>query len=433
MSTSAEIQSLLDNFVKEIPDLIAALVIDFNGFVIAKKSVKKFDDELIGGITTLLDQTLNRIKGLTQSDFGSGSFDIDKFRLFYIQLGKNTGALLVLIGDHYSHLDRYVPYSYIVADKISLLLSNRDVACKFPSITEEADLVLDPGSKNLIIVGSEAVGKSTFSRRVCDDSFIENYHPTLGISVIEKELEIGPQKTIKVNIFDLSSLKSFGKVRMYFYAYASAVIIMFDYSREETFNNVEDWITEARQFISEKEVPFLIVGNKLDLYTDNYELKKRAEKLAFDHNYQFFETSILNNQGIDEIFKYLINEVFQEKGDKIVATPITTNFIKDLTEDERIVFICDIDFESLDQSNIPNVLEKNIIKNIAKYKEISLAILMKKMVPLGKALNRTIDKDLILKITDKYVKKGKIKRQYLKFNEDLESFDSSNIIQKGDI
>lgn len=433
MSASADIQSLLDNFVKEIPDLIAALVVDFNGFIIAKKSIKKFDDELIGGITTLLDQTLNRIKGLTQSEFGSGSFDIDQFRLFYIQLGKNTRALLVLIGDHYSHLDRYVPYSYIIADKISLLLSDCDVACKFPSITEDADLILDPNSKNLIIVGSEAVGKSTFSRRVCDDSFVENYHPTLGISVIEKELEMVPHKSIKVNIFDLSSLKSFGKVRKYFYTYASAVLIMFDYSREETFNDIEDWINEARHFIGEKEIPFIIVGNKVDLYANNYELKKRAEQIAVDHNYRFFETSIRNNQGLDELFKYLINEVFQDHGDKIIATPITPNFIKELTEDEKIVFTCNIDFESLDLSTFPNVLEKNIIKTIAKNKEISLAVLHSKLTPLEKALNRKIDKDIILKITDKYIKKGKIKRQFLKFDEDLETLNNSNIIQKGDI
>ncbi|NHJ22299.1 MAG: GTP-binding protein [Candidatus Lokiarchaeota archaeon] len=433
MSRSSDLQRILDNLVEEIPELLAALVVDFNGFIIAKKSIKKFDDELIGGIMSLLDETLNRIKSLTQSELGSGSFDIDQFRLFYIQLGKNTGALLVLIGDQYSHLDRYVPYSYIIADKISLLLSNCDVACKFPSITEDADLVLDSKSKNFIIIGSEAVGKSTLSRRVCNDSFIENYHPTIGVSVIEKELETRQNKTVKVNIFDLSSLKSFGKVRRYFYQYSSAILIMFDYSKEESLNEVENWITEARQFVSDKEVPFLIVGNKVDLVNDNNNLRKKAEMIALNHNYRLFETSILNNQGLDEIFEYLINESFQEKGDKVVATPITPNFIKNLTEDEKIVFICDFDFESLDQSTFPNVLEKNIIKNIADSKEISLAILHSKLIPLEKALNRKIDKDTILKITDKYIKKGKIKRQFLKFDEDLETVNNSNIIQKGDI
>lgn len=433
MSKSSDLQRILDNLVDEIPELLAALVVDFNGFIIAKKSIKKFDDELIGGIMSLLDETLNRIKSLTQSELGSGSFDIDQFRLFYIQLGKNTGALLVLIGDQYSHLDRYVPYSYIIADKISLLLSNCDVACKFPSITEDADLVLDSKSKNFIIIGSEAVGKSTLSRRVCNDSFIENYHPTIGVSVIEKELETRQNKTVRVNIFDLSSLKSFGKVRRYFYQYSSAILIMFDYSKEETLNEVENWITEARQFVSDKEVPFLIVGNKVDLVNDNNKLRKKAEEIALNHNYQLFETSILNNQGLDEIFEYLINESFQEQGDKIVATPITPNFIKNLTEDEKIVFTCDLDFESFDQSTFPNVLEKNIIKNIAENKEISLAVLLSKLTPLEKALNRKIDKDIIIKITDKYIKKGKIKRQFLKFDEDVDTFNSTNITQKGDI
>lgn len=433
MSISSDLLILLDEFVKEIPDLLAALVVDFNGLIIAEKSLIKFDDELIGGITSLLDQTLNRIKGFTQSELGSGSFDIDQFRLFYIQLGKNVGALLVLIGNPYSNLDKYIPYSHIVADKISLILSNSDISCKFPSIDKEAKIILKPRSNNIIIIGSEAVGKSALARRVCNNSFIENYHPTIGISLIEKELEIKKDETIKINIFDLSSLKSFGKVRRYFFDYSNVILIMFDYSREETVHELEDWITEARQFVDDKETPFLIVGNKIDLVPNREEIKQYAEKIAIDNNYQFFETSVLNRQGIDELLEYLTTQIFLDYNEKITATPITSNFLKRLTEDERIVFICTVNCESVDQSNIPNVLEKNIIKNIAKYKEISLAVLMSKIAPLEKALNRKIDKNTILKITDKYIQKGQIKKQFLKFDKDLDSFENSNIIQKEDI
>ncbi|MFW9882435.1 MAG: GTP-binding protein, partial [Candidatus Thorarchaeota archaeon] len=432
-SISSDLLILLDDFVKEIPDLLAALVVDFNGLIIAEKSLIKFDDELIGGITSLLDQTLDRIKTFTQSELGSASFDFDQFRLFYIQLGKNTRALLVLIGDPYSHLDKYIPYSHIVADKISLILSNSDISCKVPSVDEEAKLILESRSKNIIIIGSEAVGKSALARRICNDSFIEDYHPTIGISLIKKEFEIKKDETIKINIFDLSSLKSFGKVRRYFFDYSNVILIMFDYSRKETFKEVENWISEARQFVDEKEVPFLIVGNKIDLAPNRDEIKNSAEKIALGNDFQFFETSVKNRQGLDEILGYLITQIFLDYDDKIIATPITFNFLKNLTEEERIVFICTVDYESVDQSNIPNVLEKNIIKNIARYKEISLAILMSKIAPLEKALNRKIDKNTILKITDKYIQKGQIKKQFLKFDKDLELFENSNIEQKGDI
>jgi small GTP-binding protein len=420
---------LLDDFIKEIPDLNAVLVVDFNGFIIAKKSIKKFDDDLIGGIMTLLDQTLNRIKGFTQSELGSGSFDIDQFRLFYIQLGKSTGALLVLIGNPYSHLDTYMPYAHIIADKISLLLSDCSVSCTFPSLDEKGDLALKKNSTNIIIIGSEAVGKTTFARRCCDDSIIEKHHPTIGVSIIEKEISLDSKNSKVINIFDLSSLRSFAKVRRFFYNYADVVLIMFDYSRIKTLNDIETWIEEARQFINDSKIPFVIIGNKTDLLEDREEIKNQALDIANNHNYKFFEASLISNKGNEDLLDYILREEYHEE--KIVATPVTSEFISKLSEDERIVFISS--FDSFDETKIPNVIEKNIVKTILKYKEISLAILITKLSPLEKALNRKVDRSTILKIIEKYSQKGQIKKQYLKFDSELESFQNSKMIQKGDI
>lgn len=432
MSGSSDLQILLDDIVQQIPDILAALVVDFNGFVIATKSVKKFDDELIGGITTLLDQTLNKIKRFTQSELGSGSFDIDQFQLFYIQLGKNTGALLVLIGDTYSQLDKYIPYAHIVADRISLFLSKFEISCELPRIDERANLFLKSRSKNIILIGSESVGKSALLRRICNDSFIEDYHPTIGVSLIEKTFETKNGDIYGLNIFDLSSLRSFGKVRRYFFNYSDVILIMFDYSREKTLHKVEDWIAEANQFIDNKKISFLIVGNKIDLVPNRNEIKNIAERIALSNNCQLFELSVLTKQGINELIEYLTTQKLLDD-DKVTAIPITINFIQELTEEEKIVFICNIDLETIDQSNIPNVLEKKIIRNIAKYKEISLAVLMNKIAPLEKALNRKIDKNTVLKIIDKYIQKDQIKKLFLKFDQDLEPFEKSNIIQKEDI
>ncbi|MFX1498616.1 MAG: GTP-binding protein [Promethearchaeota archaeon] len=432
MSTSTNIQTILDDFIQTIPDLLAVLVIDFDGFIIAKKSVKKFDDELIGGITSLLDQTLNRIKRLTQSEIGSGSFNMDNFRLFYIQLGENTAALLVLIMNNYSNLDLYVPYTHIIADKISLILSQHEVPCSFPKIDEEAKLILNSESKNVLIIGSEAVGKSAFVRKICSNDFIEYYYPTIGVSLIEKQVEIESGDKCIINFFDLSSLKSFGKVRKYFFNYASAILIMFDYSREETLDKIEDWIAEARQFIDNKDILYLIVGNKIDLGRSREHIKEKAEKLALEYECTFFETSILTGEGIEVVLRYLTDQLFRDYGKRITAVPITDNFLKDLTEDERIIFICNNDCKSIKDDDFPNVLEKSIINSIAKYKEISLAVLISKLTPLEKALNRTIDRNIILKIIEKYVHKGQVKQQYLKFDRDLESFKNLKIIQKKD-
>jgi GTPase SAR1 family protein len=205
---------------------------------------------------------------------------------------------------------------------------------------------------------------------------------------------------------------------------------MFDYTRKETIDSIEDWIQEACQFLDDSNIPFIIVGNKIDLIENGESLKKQALEFAEKHNYEFFETSVLTEEGMEDLIEFLIKKpgTYDEK---ILATPITSNFINSLSEDERIVFISNTDL--LDESKIPNLVEKNLLKFIIKYKEISLAVVLSKMAPLEKALNRTIDRDTILKIAEKYQEKGQIKKQYLKFDKEVDSFENIKMVQRGDV
>ena len=68
---------------------------------------------------------------------------------------------------------------------------------------------------------------------------------------------------------------------------------------------------------------------------------------------------------------------------------------------------------------------------IAKYKEISIAILIKELSNIEKAINRKIDQDAILKVTEKYIKKGIIKKQIVKFQKDFIEFKDLELPKEG--
>ena len=63
---------------------------------------------------------------------------------------------------------------------------------------------------------------------------------------------------------------------------------------------------------------------------------------------------------------------------------------------------------------------KQILLKISKNHEISLAYLIAELKGLEKALNRTIDRESVLKIVDRYVEKGTVKKQALEITEDIE-------------
>jgi small GTP-binding protein len=309
---------MLTKFLNETQNLLAALVVDLDGLIIARSSVKGFDEELIGAIMAILDQTISKIKRYAETSFGSGTFDTDDFQLFYMELGNNVPAIFVLVADHYCNIDQYIPYAYIVADKISIILGNHNTSLQIPKLNDKGELILpaEENNKNnvkkITLVGSEAVGKTKLARVYCGANIEENgvYKPTIGISINEKELQVASNFKLTLYILDLSGLKSFVKIRKFYYKYSDAVLVLFDYTNISTFEKITDWIEESRHFLRNTTIPIILIGNKIDKIEDREEIKSKAFSLAEQYNFPFFETSSLTGEGIDELFTYLISNLF---------------------------------------------------------------------------------------------------------------------------
>ncbi|KKK42824.1 MAG: small GTP-binding domain protein [Candidatus Lokiarchaeum sp. GC14_75] len=319
MSRLSIIEDLLGNLLKETKELVAALVLDLDGFLIAKSSIKGFDEDIITAITSILEQTINKIKKYTETTFGSGTFGTNEFQLFYIDLSKVTPAIFVLVGDQYSNINQFIPYAYIVAEKISSILNNRETSIQIPRLDNSGDLILHPEfdsnfrKKNIskiVIIGSESVGKSSLVDMYCRGEIEENYKPTIGISIVEKKLQISKSYHLMLYLLDLGGLKSFAKIRKFYYSYSNIILILFDFTNIETLNNVKGWIEESRLFIKDKSIPILLIGNKIDLIDSRESIRSQAQDLAAEYNFPFFETSALTGEGIDELFTFMISTLF---------------------------------------------------------------------------------------------------------------------------
>jgi small GTP-binding protein len=318
MSKVNDIEDLLGKLLKEVNNLLAALVLDLDGLIIARCSVEGFDEELIGAIMAILDETISKIKRYAETSFGSGTFDTNDFQLFYMELGNNVPAIFVLVANHYSNIDKYIPYVYIVAEKISSILNNQNTSLKIPKLNGEAELILPAEEYNkknvrkIALVGSEAVGKTKLAGMYCGVNLSENgiYRPTLGVSINEKELQISSNFKLTLYLLDLSGLKSFAKIRKFYYNYSNAVLLIFDYSNVNSFNNITGWIEESTHFIRNQEIPLILIGNKIDKLGNREEIKSQAINLANQYKIPFFETSALTGEGIDELFTFIISNLF---------------------------------------------------------------------------------------------------------------------------
>ncbi|MFW9882436.1 MAG: hypothetical protein ACFFG0_55955 [Candidatus Thorarchaeota archaeon] len=137
-------------------------------------------------------------------------------------------------------------------------------------------------------------------------------------------------------------------------------------------------------------------------------------------------------KGIESVSNIFKNKD-QFKKYHIQGEPITPEFIQKMTLEEKFILSSNYDFNYLKKQQFPNVIEKQILLQISKYNEISIGVLLQKLSILSKALNRTIDQDSLLEIVDKYVKKGLINKDFIKFGKKKSDFNDLKIDLRGDL
>ena len=67
-------------------------------------------------------------------------------------------------------------------------------------------------------------------------------------------------------------------------------ILMYDITNEDSFNAVQDWITQIRNY-SWDNAQIVLVGNKCDMEDERAVVPERGRGLAESLNVEFFETS----------------------------------------------------------------------------------------------------------------------------------------------
>lgn len=85
-------------------------------------------------------------------------------------------------------------------------------------------------------------------------------------------------------------------------------ILMYDITNEDSFNSVQDWLTQIKTY-SWGNAQVILVGNKCDMEDERVISFERGKQLAEQLGVQFFETSAKENVNV----KVRIIESFLER------------------------------------------------------------------------------------------------------------------------
>lgn len=173
----------------------------------------------------------------------------------------------------------------------------------------------------LLIIGDSGVGKSCFLLQFIEGDFKEDHNVTIGVEYGAKTVTAAG-KQIKLQIWDTAGQESFRAITRSFYRNANGVILMYDLTRLESFENLEDWLREIR-LNSDPEVVVYLVGNMLDLADEEREVEtSAAEKFASDKKLDgFIEASAKTAEHVAEVFIKVAEVLYKKKAEKQVAEP----------------------------------------------------------------------------------------------------------------
>lgn len=167
----------------------------------------------------------------------------------------------------------------------------------------------------ILIIGNSSVGKTSFLFRYADNSFTSAFVSTVGIDFKVKTV-IRNQKRIKLQIWDTAGQERYRTITTAYYRGAMGFILMYDVTNEESFNSVQDWVTQIKTY-SWDNAQVILVGNKSDMEAERIVTYERGKQLADQLGLEFFETSAKENINVQDVFDRLVDIICDKMTDSV--------------------------------------------------------------------------------------------------------------------
>jgi len=167
----------------------------------------------------------------------------------------------------------------------------------------------------LLIIGNSSVGKTSFLFRYADDSFTSAFVSTVGIDFKVKTV-FRNDKRVKLQIWDTAGQERYRTITTAYYRGAMGFILMYDITNEESFNAVQDWVTQIKTY-SWDNAQVVLVGNKSDMQNDRIVALERGKQFAEHLGLDFFETSAKENINVKQVFDSLVDKICNKMSENL--------------------------------------------------------------------------------------------------------------------
>lgn len=193
----------------------------------------------------------------------------------------------------------------------------------------------------VLVIGDLGTGKTSIIKRYVHNFFSVHYRATIGVDFALKVLNWDENTLIRLQLWDIAGQERFGNMTRVYYKEAVGCLIVFDVTRQSTFEAVSKWkhdLDSKVQLPDGKQIPCVLLANKCDqpkegLVNNSHQMDKFCEEKDF---IKWFETSAKENIGIDEAAKFLVQKILENDKANNLLPPDRDDDVIDLKQKPQV-------------------------------------------------------------------------------------------------
>lgn len=119
----------------------------------------------------------------------------------------------------------------------------------------------------IVLLGDGASGKTSLSTRFAQEAFGKQYKQTIGLDFFLKRITLPGNLNVTLQVWDIGGQTIGGKMLDKYIYGAQGVLLVYDITNSQSFENLEDWLNVVRKTNEESDTQpaISLIGNKIDL------------------------------------------------------------------------------------------------------------------------------------------------------------------------
>ncbi|KAK9963840.1 hypothetical protein ABG768_007002 [Culter alburnus] len=119
----------------------------------------------------------------------------------------------------------------------------------------------------IVVLGDGASGKTSLAIRFAQEAFGKQYKQTIGLDFFLKRITLPGNLNVALQVWDIGGQTIGGKMLDKYIYGAQGVLLVYDITNSQSFENLEDWLNMVRKANEESDTQpaISLIGNKIDL------------------------------------------------------------------------------------------------------------------------------------------------------------------------